>query len=176
MGAEATWLTVTSAHSATSGKPRAVALVGAWSVTDEVALQVPDRHGPPADHAPALGPVPDRLRPVLRPGMGTDAGSARLPELHREVGVTTEFTSVRGLEHRWIGSKAKVPSPVRAMWFLSSVIVNWRRLYSPAIRHATHDAGTVGDVRAVLTTLIGLGRTAEVLLEEIDEEVMSEQT
>jgi hypothetical protein len=138
-----------------------------------VALQVPDRQGPPADHAPALGPAPDRLRPVLRPGLGTDPGSARLPELHREVGVTTEFTSVRGLEHRWIGSKAKVPDPVRAMWFLSSVFVNWKRLYSPAIRHATGDAGTVGDVRGALTTLIGLGRTAEVLLQEIDgEEVM----
>jgi hypothetical protein len=81
----------------------------------------------------------------------------------------SEATSVRGLEHRWIGSKMKVPGPVRAMWFLSSVLGNWRRLYSPAIRHATGDAGTVGDVRDVLTTLVGLGRTAEVLLDELEE-------
>jgi hypothetical protein len=57
-------------------------------VRREVAVQVPERQGPSADHTPALGPVPDRLRPVLRPGLGADAGSARLPELHREVGVS----------------------------------------------------------------------------------------
>jgi hypothetical protein len=70
-------------------------------------VQVPNRQGPPADHAPALGPVPDRLRPVLRPRMGTDPGSARLPDLHREVGVTeiiicapSGFTSRRILRCR----------------------------------------------------------------------------
>ena len=60
----------------------------------EVAVQVPDRQSPSADDAPALGPVPDRLRPVLRPGMGPDPGSARLPELHREVGVSTKVAAV----------------------------------------------------------------------------------
>jgi hypothetical protein len=57
-------------------------------------VQVPDRQGPPADHAPALGPIPDRLRPVLRPGLGTDPGSARLPELHREVGVSQKVAAM----------------------------------------------------------------------------------
>lgn len=79
--------------------------------------------------------------------------------------------SVREQEREWLGSKIKekrpVPSAVRAMWFLSSVLVNWRRLYSRDLRKAIGEKGTEADVEVALRTLIGVGRTAEKLLEEM---------
>jgi hypothetical protein len=56
---------------------------------------------------------------------------------------------------------------VRATWFLSSISVNWRRLYSKKIRAATGEDGTPEQVREVLVLLISLGRTAKVLLEDL---------
>jgi hypothetical protein len=75
--------------------------------------------------------------------------------------------SVREMESAWVGTKKPVPNPVRAMWFLSSVLVNWRKLYSRELKKATGENGTEDDVVESLTLLVGIGRTARVLLDEM---------
>ena len=78
--------------------------------------------------------------------------------------------TIREIEKDWMGTGKNVPPAVRAMWFLSSVIIEGRRWgwRGRAYHDATSDKGTEGKVRTALEIVVAQGRTAETLLAEID--------
>lgn len=79
--------------------------------------------------------------------------------------------NVRDLELEWLNDDdaPDVPPPVRAMWFLSSVALDWRRGFGREVRHAIGSGGDTVDVAVVLERFVTIGSIAGTLREAMDE-------